>query len=60
MPWHLSGLSFRGPFTVIFINRLHPPTRRLFTLAHEFAHVIFHLGREVFEPDAAGRVLVVL
>jgi Zn-dependent peptidase ImmA (M78 family)/transcriptional regulator with XRE-family HTH domain len=46
MPWHLSGLSFRGPFTVIFINSEHTRTRRLFTLAHEFAHVVFHLGRE--------------
>jgi Zn-dependent peptidase ImmA (M78 family)/transcriptional regulator with XRE-family HTH domain len=46
MPLHLSGLSFRGPFTVIFINSEHSTTRRLFTLAHEFAHVVFHLGRE--------------
>ena len=45
MPWHLSGLSFRGPFSVIFINHLHSPARRLFTLAHEFAHVVFHLDR---------------
>lgn len=50
MPRHLSGLSFRGAFSVIFINQLHPPTRRLFTLAHEFAHVVFHLGRD---PAAA-------
>lgn len=47
MPWHLSGLSFRGPFTVIFINHAHPRTRRLFTLTHEFAHVLFHLGRDI-------------
>jgi Zn-dependent peptidase ImmA (M78 family)/transcriptional regulator with XRE-family HTH domain len=46
MPWHLSGLSFRGAFAVIFINDQHPSTRRLFTLAHEFAHIVFHLGRE--------------
>lgn len=46
MPWHLSGLSYRGPFTAIFINAKHTPARRLFTLAHEFAHVVFHLGRE--------------
>ena len=45
MPWHLSGLSFRGPFTVIFINQKHTTSRRLFTLAHEFAHVVFHLDR---------------
>jgi Zn-dependent peptidase ImmA (M78 family)/transcriptional regulator with XRE-family HTH domain len=52
MPWHLSGLSFRGPFTVIFINHEHPRTRRLFTLTHEFAHVLFHLGRKTGEPSA--------
>lgn len=46
MPHHLSGISLRGAFSVIFINHAHPPTRRLFTLAHEFAHVVFHLGRE--------------
>jgi transcriptional regulator with XRE-family HTH domain len=54
MPWHLSGLSFRGPFTVIFINHEHTPARRLFTLAHEFAHVVFHLDRknlQTKEPD---------
>jgi Zn-dependent peptidase ImmA (M78 family) len=45
LPWHLSGLSFRGPFTVIIINFAHTPKRRLFTLAHEFAHVLFHLDR---------------
>jgi Zn-dependent peptidase ImmA (M78 family) len=46
MPQHLSGISFRGAFSAIFINRTQPPTRRLFTLAHEFAHVVFHLGRD--------------
>jgi Zn-dependent peptidase ImmA (M78 family)/transcriptional regulator with XRE-family HTH domain len=50
MPWHLSGLSFRGPFTVIFINHKHSTARRLFTLAHEFAHVVFHLDRPSQEP----------
>lgn len=46
MPQHLSGISFRGAFSAIFINHTQPPTRRLFTLAHEFAHVVFHLGRD--------------
>ena len=46
MPWSLSGLSFRGPFAAIFINRAHSAARRLFTLSHEFAHVLFHLGRD--------------
>ena len=54
MPWHLSGLSFRGPFTMIFINSAHSAARRLFTLAHEFAHVVFHLGRE--DRDTRKRV----
>jgi Zn-dependent peptidase ImmA (M78 family)/transcriptional regulator with XRE-family HTH domain len=51
MPRDLSGVSFRGAFSAIFINHLQPPTRRLFTLAHEFAHVVFHLGRD----NAAGK-----
>lgn len=51
MPHHLSGVSFRGAFSVIFINHLHSPMRRLFTLAHEFAHVVFHLGRESSDPS---------
>jgi Zn-dependent peptidase ImmA (M78 family)/DNA-binding XRE family transcriptional regulator len=46
--WHLppklSGFSYRGAFTVIFVNRDHSEPRRLFTLAHELAHVLFHLG----------------
>ncbi len=46
MPWSLSGLSFRGPFAAIFINRAHSAARRLFTLSHEFAHILFHLGRD--------------
>ena len=46
MPQHLSGISFRGAFSCIFINHTQPPTRRLFTLAHEFAHVVFHLGHD--------------
>ena len=51
MPWHLSGLSFRGAFTVIFVNHAHTTARRLFTLAHEFAHVVFHLGRQDRERE---------
>jgi len=45
LPDNISGLSYRGALTAVFINRLHQPTRRLFTLAHELAHVMFHLGR---------------
>jgi len=58
MPWHLSGLSFRGPFTVIFINHNHSPARRLFTLAHEFAHVVFHLDRPGQEPAVRQATVV--
>ena len=46
MPSNLSGMSYRGAFTVIFINALQPKPRRLFTLAHELAHVLFHLDDE--------------
>lgn len=60
MPWPLSGLSFRGAFTVIFINHAHTPARRLFTLAHEFAHVVFHLGRQDRERKERVNTLVSL
>lgn len=45
MPSEISGLSYRGAYVVIFINQCHDPARQLFTLAHELAHVLFHLGR---------------
>ncbi len=44
MPSEISGLSYRGTLTTIIVNRRHPVARRLFTLAHELAHVLFHLG----------------
>ena len=46
LPDNISGLSYRGSTTVIIINSQHNQERKLFTLAHEFAHVLFHLGRE--------------
>ena len=46
LPWELSGLSYRNAYAIIFINRVHSKERKLFTLAHEFAHVLFHLGRD--------------
>jgi Zn-dependent peptidase ImmA (M78 family)/DNA-binding XRE family transcriptional regulator len=46
MPRNLSGMSYRGEFTVIFINRSHAKERRLFTLAHELAHVLMHFSEE--------------
>jgi len=45
LPKDISGLSFRDSLATIFINRNHSKERRLFTLAHEFAHLLFHLGR---------------
>ncbi len=45
LPSKISGLSYRGALTVIIINHDHPPGRRLFTLAHELGHVLFHLPR---------------
>lgn len=44
LPFEISGLSCRDTFAVIFINRQHPAERRLFSLAHELAHLLFHLG----------------
>lgn len=46
LPLELSGLSCRNAYTVIFINRLHSRERRLFSLVHELAHVLFHLGHD--------------
>jgi Zn-dependent peptidase ImmA (M78 family)/DNA-binding XRE family transcriptional regulator len=46
MPISVSGLSYRGATTVIIINAQHTKERKLFTLAHEFAHVLFHLGKD--------------
>ena len=53
LPLNVSGLSYRGSFTVIFINRSHAAPRRLFTLAHELAHVLFHFEKD---RDEAGIV----
>ena len=46
LPLELSGFSCRNAYTVIFINRLHSRERRLFSLVHELAHVLFHLGHD--------------
>ncbi|MBX7224019.1 MAG: XRE family transcriptional regulator [Blastocatellia bacterium] len=43
MPQQISGLSYRGNFTVIFINQEQTEERRLFTLSHECIHVLCHL-----------------
>jgi Zn-dependent peptidase ImmA (M78 family) len=41
----VSGLLARSPDkTVIGVNASHPPTRRRFTIAHEFGHYILHEG----------------
>ncbi|MFN7137737.1 MAG: helix-turn-helix domain-containing protein [Limisphaerales bacterium] len=44
LPDQICGMSYRGPVTAVFINYQHQPTRRLFTLAHELAHLLFHVG----------------
>jgi Zn-dependent peptidase ImmA (M78 family)/DNA-binding XRE family transcriptional regulator len=46
LPSQLFGLSHHDNFTVIFINRALPEPQRLFTLAHELAHVIYHLRED--------------
>lgn len=39
--WALSGASLVGSCgPAIFLNRIHPQTRRVFTLAHEFFHLL--------------------
>jgi len=41
----VSGLLARSAGkTIIGVNAIHPPTRRRFTIAHEFAHYILHEG----------------
>lgn len=59
LPPQVSGLSHRDTFTVIFINRLHSSERQLFTLAHEFAHILFHLGRDGTEKAQRGIVSLI-
>jgi Zn-dependent peptidase ImmA (M78 family) len=52
----VSGLVVRkGGTALIGVNRAHPPVRRRFTLAHEFAHVLLHEGQEL-HFDANFRV----
>lgn len=46
LPWEVSGLSYRNGFTVVIINYEHTKERKLFTLTHELAHILFHLGRD--------------
>jgi Zn-dependent peptidase ImmA (M78 family) len=42
-------------YAFIFISSAHPPTRRRFTLAHEFGHhVLRHAGMIDVESDLAG------
>lgn len=53
MPSEISGMSYRGATTTIIINKLHTKQRKLFTLAHEFGHVLFHLGRDQKGGDTA-------
>jgi Zn-dependent peptidase ImmA (M78 family)/DNA-binding XRE family transcriptional regulator len=54
MPREISGMSWRGPFAVVFINANHTHERRLFSLAHELAHVLFHFGADDAEPHVSA------
>ncbi|MDZ4804134.1 MAG: XRE family transcriptional regulator [Candidatus Eisenbacteria bacterium] len=43
--WSLSGASLIGSHgRAIFLNRVHPQSRRVFTLAHEFFHLLVNEG----------------
>lgn len=44
MPLKISGISFRDEVSVIIINYSHTKERKIFTLAHELAHILFHLN----------------
>jgi Zn-dependent peptidase ImmA (M78 family)/DNA-binding XRE family transcriptional regulator len=62
MPSKLYGLSYRENFTVIFLNRTlgqnaNSEASRLFTLAHELAHLLyhFHKGATTEVSDMASR-----
>jgi Zn-dependent peptidase ImmA (M78 family)/DNA-binding XRE family transcriptional regulator len=55
MPSEVSGMSYRGATTVIIINGLHTKQRKLFTLGHEFGHILFHLGRRKKGAEASER-----
>jgi Zn-dependent peptidase ImmA (M78 family) len=49
----ISGLVVRKDGNALIgVNRAHSPGRRRFTLAHEFAHVLLHEGKELrFDKD---------
>lgn len=41
--------------TIIYINKVLSPTRKTFTLAHEFGHFILHNGQNKFRLDFVDR-----
>lgn len=43
LPPKLSGLSYQGDLSVVFVNDAMPERVKLFTLCHELAHLLFHL-----------------
>lgn len=57
MPDDISGLFFHGEDLglVIVVNRTHPQTRRLFSYAHEYAHVLADRNRPGTVSRAANR-----
>jgi len=59
LPWEISGLSHRDTYAVVFINSMHSRERQLFTLAHEFAHLLFHLGRDGKQNRTRGIVSII-
>ncbi len=59
--WHLpnkiSGFTIIQDIKVIYLNRAHTLERKLFTLAHEFAHILLHGDSETssFETNLVRR-----
>ncbi len=57
MPNKISGFTVLQDIKVIYLNRLHTIERKLFTLAHELAHILLHGDSETssFETNLARR-----
>jgi len=57
MPDEVSGVFFHGPDTgpVLVINEIHARTRRLFSYAHEYCHVLLDRARAGTVSSARNR-----